>query len=413
MPALLKLPSPAQLRTAHASLETSLIEKGNAESSNAAKSQFLARMTHEIRTPLSSIVGYTQILLNAGGHSPETKKRLEIIQKSSGALMNIVDDVLDFSAIETGHLKLKESVFDLQLLCDDTISMLLPVASNKGLILTQRGQSPPPRLVVGDENRIRQIILNLLNNAIKFTSRGYVELDISYEDSTTDIENICLSVRDTGIGIAPDQLHSLFQPFHQIDGSFTRQFGGVGLGLSICKRIVDTMRGSIGYRANDGGGSTFWVRLSLPKAKPSKTTSLDAPPTESLGARILLVDDVLVNRDLAQTILEIDGYEVDLASDGVEAVKMFNSRPYDLILMDIQMPVMDGISATLRIRESGAAGKAIPIIAMTANIVPEQVKKYFQAGMNDFVGKPYTRQRLIDAVKRWSAGTAPLADRPG
>jgi signal transduction histidine kinase/CheY-like chemotaxis protein len=412
MPTALNLPSRSLLRTVNASLEDSLIEKGNAESASEAKTQFLARMTHEIRTPLTSIVGYTELLLKQKEHSLETEKRLEIVRKAGNALMTIVDNVLDFSAIQVSHLNLNESIFDLNLLCNDSIDMLLPVASKKALSLVKSCRSPKPVFLIGDEFRIRQILLNLLNNAIKFTLRGYVELNLTCEIGKDDIWHIRLEVRDSGIGIAPNQLHKLFQPFSQIDNSSTRQFGGVGLGLSICKLIVDAMQGEIGYLPNEGGGSVFWVRLSLPKAQTSRAKPTEVRLIDGSGNRILLVDDVLINRHLIQAILENSGYDVDVATDGIEAVDMFDLKDYKLVLIGMRTSKMDGITAIMKIRSSGMSNNTIPIIVIIARANLDQASSYLQSDVNDIIGAPFTTQILIETVSRWLPVAARLGDKP-
>ena len=382
-----------------------------AERASLAKSEFLASMSHEIRTPLSSIIGYTDLLLEDTDRGSPLRRKLEVVQESGAALLTVVDDILDFSKIEAGQIELDPIVFSPRALIENVASMLIGLAHRKGIAFTRQWASDMPDFVVGDESRLRQILLNLGNNAVKFTETGSVVIMMSREASASSTRDpvIRFTVQDTGIGVSPDQQGRLFQRFSQVDGSINRRFGGTGLGLAICKQLVELMNGEIGVESRDSGGTTFWFRVPLvlapaPVARPISAT---AGRADVRSARILLVEDVPVNQELAKTVLENAGHLVEVASNGEEAVKAVATRTYDIVLMDVHMPIMDGMAATQAIR---AAGRAIPIIAMTANVLPQQIATFRAAGMDDHVGKPFRRPELLAAVDRWLDGSA---GRPG
>jgi CheY-like chemotaxis protein len=266
-----------------------------------------------------------------------------------------------------------------------------------------------PARLVGDQDRLRQVLLNLLNNAVKFTPAGAVSVRVELlADSGRDCR-LRFSVKDTGIGIAADKQGRLFERFSQLDGSIRREFGGTGLGLAISKRLVDLMGGEIGVHSAEGRGATFWFTVSLPiEAQESRAEqSQREEPRPDRMARILVVEDNEINQEIARAVLQAAGHEVDLAADGAEAVMAVQAKRYDLVLMDIQMPVMDGITATQRIRSLRHPAKDLPIVAMTANVLPQQVVQYRAAGMDDHVGKPFKRDDLFSAIERWSRGRVP------
>ena len=381
-----------------------------AEHASQAKSDFLATMSHEIRTPLNGILGYTDLLLESGPASDRDQNYLERIRNSGAALLTIVNDILDFSKVEAGQVELDPRPFYLLSLARNALSIVSSEADKRGLALTLDSPSDPPPLIMGDEDRLRQVLLNLLNNAVKFTPFGRVTLRLTTSPSHDGRVTILFEVEDTGIGIPHDKRNQLFERFSQVDGSIRREFGGTGLGLAISKRIVELMGGEIGFESELGRGSTFRFTVTLPRAaghrieKPS-----EARASQPSFARILLVEDNEINQDIARAVLQGSGYEVDTVGDGAAAVKAAHSKPYDVILMDIQMPVMDGMTATQRIRGSNHAARNVPIIAMTANVLPKQIEAFRAAGMDDHVGKPFKRDDLLAAVARWVERSASSA----
>jgi CheY-like chemotaxis protein len=292
------------------------------------------------------------------------------------------------------------------------VSIVRSVTDKKNLPIHVTLDPTLPSFVAGDEARLRQALLNLLNNAAKFTLEGHIALTVTHEGSSPAGEILKFSVTDTGVGIPEDKRGRLFERFSQADGSIKRQFGGTGLGLAISKRLVKLLGGEIGLESLEGAGSTFWFTVTLPRADATR----HAPPAASVtarahrSARILLVEDLDINQDLAKSILEAVGHKVDVASNGVEAVAAVQEHEYDLVLMDIQMPIMDGVTATQRIRELDHPMRNVPIVAMTANVLPQQITGFKQAGMVDHIGKPFKRDKLYAVVDRW-VGT-PGAEPP-
>ncbi|WP_375410678.1 ATP-binding protein, partial [uncultured Methylobacterium sp.] len=375
-----------------------------AEEASQAKSDFLASMSHEIRTPLNGIIGYSDLLLDQPELGSTSRQYVQRVQYSGTTLLTVVNDILDFSKIEAGQVELDPEPFRVEALIANTVSIVQGLADAKHLSVMVDVDPGIPAVLVGDQNRLRQILLNLLNNAIKFTASGQVTLTIRLLASGPDETRLHFAVTDTGIGIPEDKRARLFQRFSQVDGSITRDFGGTGLGLAISKSLVALMAGEIGVDSAIGEGSTFWFTARLQPGTEALLwrEAVAAPPTVATGLTILLAEDVEINQELARSILERAGHRVEVAGDGAAAVAAVLARDFDLVLMDVQMPVMDGITATRHIRAlSGVKGR-VPIIALTANVLPAQVAQFRAAGMDDHVGKPFQRDVLHAVVARWS-----------
>jgi PAS domain S-box-containing protein len=385
-----------------------------AERASAAKSEFLATVSHEIRTPLNGIAGYTGLLLKDADLTPSQARYADRIRTASAALKTVVDDILDFSKIEAGQITLDPVPFRLRKLVDDVMSIVRGSSIGRGLKIECRVPRDLPELVLGDENRLRQVLLNLLINAVKFTPAGEVMLHVENLGTSSADRRVRFRVRDTGIGIAPDQQARLFQRFSQIDGSIARRYGGTGLGLAISQQLVGLMGGEIRVESRKGTGSEFSFEIAFQRAVGGAVEKSDGSP--ATGARqprrILVVEDVEVNRELVVTLLNLSGHAVDTAVDGDEAVEKVVHNVYDLVFMDIQMPGMDGISATLAIRALGHGAATLPIVAMTANVLPDQIQAMRAAGMNDHVGKPFEPHDLDRVIDRWTRDQG-SGERPG
>lgn len=384
-----------------------------AERASVAKSDFLATMSHEIRTPLNGILGYTDLLLEQPELGPTARQYAERVQSAGSALLTVVNDILDFSKIEAGQIVLVPEPFSLEALIDNTASIVRASAEQKHVSLRVEAAPDLPAYLTGDQNRLRQVLLNLLNNAIKFTVKGSATLRVAKLASETDACRLRFEVQDTGIGIPASKRHLLFERFSQVDGTIQREFGGTGLGLAISKRLVELMGGEIGVESEEGHGSTFWFEVALPSSKTPASVQLQAAElaTNRVGRRLLLVEDVVLNQELACAILRRAGHEVDVAESGAEAIRAVQTKSYDLVLMDVQMPGMDGLTATRHIRALDHPNAAVPIIALTANVLPQQVAVFRAAGMNDHVGKPFKRDVLLAAIEQWATKSSDRVPR--
>jgi signal transduction histidine kinase/CheY-like chemotaxis protein len=423
MPQLLMMPSPLQMQKLNAELlikqediaervneRTTQLAEANAkleeayrlaDKANKAKSDFLANMSHEIRTPMNAVIGLSAILGQSQPLSPRQQEYVKTLQLSAKSLLDLINDLLDISKIENESITLDNTPFNLHRLLGEVVSIMSVKAREKGIDLSLVFDDGLEGGFIGDENRIRQVFLNLVSNAIKFTEKGFVKVRVNEEKKDARLKYALISVTDTGIGIPPDRLDAVFEKFSQAGHAISNKYGGTGLGLAITRQLISLMGGTISVESQIGRGSAFVIRLPLAAtdaAKPPANRENVKPGTAAQGDNsgvILLVEDYQPNILVARTMLESLGYECDVALNGHEALGKLAARNYDLVLMDVQMPEMNGYETSQHIRASEAlSGGHIPIIGVTAFAMRGDKEKCLRAGMDDYISKPFMPEEL-------------------
>ena len=389
------------------------IEKSRAEAASVAKSNFLATMSHEIRTPMNGVLGMAQVLATTT-LTEEQQLYVDTILDSGNSLLLVINDILDFSKIEAGKMLLENTAFNLSQVTKDVVNLFENKASEKNILLLSNIDDSCPIELKGDSLRIKQVLQNLVSNAIKFTSQGAVKINISGSKICEDSASLMINITDSGIGIDQVSQENLFSDFTQVDSSTTRKFGGTGLGLAICKQLITLMKGEIGVKSQPDKGATFWFTLNLDinntiqNEQLANQDSSDQEQTPLVG-KVLLVEDNAVNQIVAKAILEKFGLSPDVANDGLEAVQKIQNKQFDLVLMDCQMPILDGFDATKKIRRLESENKDrqhLPIVALTANAHDKDKERCLAVGMDNYLSKPIVKKDLYYVLSQYLAKAA-------
>lgn len=377
--------------------------KESAEIAAKAKGAFLANMSHEIRTPMNGILASAEMLVDTPLNE-EQKELAGLINRSANSLLGILNDILDLSKIEAGKLHFDKKPFNLKEIIDDVCDLNSHSAKEKAVVVRAEIEEGTPLYLEGDPVRIRQVVMNLVGNAIKFTQQGEVNMEVGYDEIDQERYNLIIEISDTGIGIPKDRIEQIFEDFEQADDSIARQYGGTGLGLTICKNLIDMMDGYIEVESDEGKGASFTITLPLKKVDKDQATNMlehSKFEAKNYGKKILVAEDNVVNQRVAQKMLTKVGVEADIVYDGEAAIDAANNRPYDLILMDLEMPVVGGLEATRVILSGTGPNSKTPILALTASVMEDDQKRIYEAGMLGIVGKPIHLNDLTRELDRF------------